>query len=91
MSKKPNEEYRTDLVQVLTTARKFEQFLKLHNAYAAYLTEFADIDRSAGLCEWLLTRKPDRYITSAFTWSRTEQDFDYWHKLNIQWQNILKS
>lgn len=77
--------------QVLTTARKFEQFLKSHHAYAAYLTEFAEIDRSAGLCEWLLTRNPNRYITAAFTWSRTEQDFDYWQAMDIQWQHILKS
>ena len=77
--------------QVLTTARKFEQFLKSNYAYAAYLTEFAEIDRSEGLCEWLLTRQPDLYIIAAFTWERTEQGHAYWDALNMQWQDMLNS
>ena len=69
----------------------FEQFLKINNAYTAYLTEFIELDRSAGFFEWLITRRPNRYLSSAFNWARSQQGYAYWDALDNKWQNKLKS
>jgi hypothetical protein len=64
---------------------KLERFLKLHNAYDKYKRNIRNM-------EIVVDHKPcndQMLITSAFSWGRSPEGYEYWERLDRYWNRLL--
>jgi hypothetical protein len=70
--------------------KKFKEFLKKHNAWNSFNSEFKKRHYPGGLRQYLKEIHPYGELSGSFPWSNSKEGYDFWRKLNIEWMGTLK-
>ena len=62
----------------MNTKKLFKMFLKKHGVLKEYKKEKR------------VQKTPDKYLFRSFSWERSTKGFNYWMRLDIEWQNLLE-
>jgi hypothetical protein len=68
--------------------RRFRKFLRKHKSLELYKINFRNRDAERSLLGFLNTLSAQSLLYSAFNWSATPENTDYWRNLNDQWLKI---
>ena len=66
----------------------FIKFLKDNNAYDAFVKNLL-IHGFTTIDNLITTTNPDLWISSAFFWTETAEEHDYWYSIDQAWKIIL--
>lgn len=62
----------------------FIQFLQEHNLYYRF-SAYCSVHTKISLDEYLDTIVPEFYLSSAFSWSKTDEGHDFWSDVDDAW------
>lgn len=68
---------------------KFEQFLIDNNIFSQFCSNIF-VEYSMLLYEYCEYIRPFHYINEAFTWSHTEEGYDFWWEVDRKWYKIYE-
>lgn len=72
----------------------FIEFLKVKGMYKLYVNNMYKlyVNNWKNVIGSVLKpiKKPRHYVSFAFSWSHTEEGYDFWKDLDTQWLEILK-
>lgn len=65
----------------------FIKFLKEHNLYFRFKAYFymSSYHRGETFEQYLNRKDPEHYVTGAFGWPDTDEGEDFWHGVDVQW------
>ena len=69
-----------------THIEEFKQFLKSKRAFSSFTRELKGYNKG-GVEEYCKRIPVFTALGSGFIWNETEKGFDFWSKLNAEWEN----
>jgi len=72
--------------------RLFDEFLKEKNLATEYENEFKDYKQmeKRPIQKFLDQEHPSKYIWNAIEFAYTEKGFDFWDKIHLEWEKLLR-
>ena len=71
--------------------KKFIKFLKRKRVYTKFMRNFYNVSQnSKGFDDYCETTMPLSYVSCAFIWDMTPEEWKFWNSVDENWKKLLK-